>query len=269
MADWASTGDAYATSFAALCAGAVDAVLDEAGERTAGRRLLDVGTGPGTVAAAAHARGWTVAGVDAEESMIATARRLNPGIPFRIGTLPGLDEPDDSADAVTANFVLNHVPDARAAVAGLAQVATLGGVVVVTIWHGTTSPLRPLWDRVLDAAGLDRPAGNRLPAEPDFERDTTGVAGVLADGGLDDVRARLVSWDFAFAPEQLWSGVEGGVATMGGIHRAQDVATRARMREAYLRITAEITDPVDGLVHVPHSAVLASGMVPAAGGVLG
>lgn len=35
MADWSSTGEAYAASFAALCAGAVDAVLGEAEARTA------------------------------------------------------------------------------------------------------------------------------------------------------------------------------------------------------------------------------------------
>ncbi len=258
MADWSSTGDAYAASFAALCAGSVDAVLAEAADRTAGRVLLDVGTGPGTVAAAASGHGWTASGVDAEPSMLETARRLSPGIPFRAGTLPDLAEPDDSADAVTANFVLNHVPDARRAAGELGRVARPDGVVVVTIWHGVVSPLRPMWDRVLDEVDLVRPADKTLPPELDFGRDEAGVVAMLADGGLAEVRARVVSWDFAFAPDELWAGVEGGVATVGGIYRAQDAATRRRMREAFRRVTADAAG-ADGRVRVSHSAVLASG----------
>ncbi|MFD4957247.1 class I SAM-dependent methyltransferase [Microbacterium sp. NPDC058389] len=258
MADWSDVGEAYAASFAALCAGAVGAVLDEAAARTEGRVLLDVGTGPGTVAAAAMARGWNAAGVDAEESMLATARRLHPGVPFGRGTLPQLGIEDDTADAVTANFVLNHVPDARVSAGELARVAKPDGVVVATIWHGVTSPLRPMWDAMLDAVGLDRPADKTLPAEKDFGRDADGVAEMFRDGGLVDVRARIVAWDYAFDPQELWNGVEGGVATVGGIYRAQDAAMRARMTDAYDRITRAQAG-VDGRVTVPHRAVLVSG----------
>jgi len=258
MADWSQVGEAYAVSFAALCAGAVDAVLDEAESRATGRVLLDVGTGPGTVVAAAVTRGWDAAGVDAEESMIATARRLHPGLPFGLGTLPALGIEDDTADAVTANFVLNHVADARLSATELARVAKPDGVVVATIWHGVTSPLRPMWDALLDAVGLDRPADKTLPVDKDFGRDVDGVAAMFRDGGLVDVRARLVTWDFAFDPDALWAGVEGGVATVGGIYRAQDAATRAGMAAEYRRITRDASG-ADGLVSVPHSAVVVSG----------
>lgn len=258
MADWSDVGEAYAASFAALCAGAVDEVLDEAADRTTGRVLLDVGTGPGTVVVAAVARGWDAAGVDAEESMIATARRRRPDLPFFVRALPHLGIEDDTADAVTANFVLNHVPDARASAGELARVAKPDGVVVATIWHGVTSPLRPMWDAMLDASGLDRPADRTLPPDKDFERDAEGVAAMLRDGGLVDVRARIVAWDFVFDPEQLWAGVEGGVATVGGIYRAQDAATRARMADAYERVTSAQAGS-DGRLTVPHRAVLVSG----------
>ncbi|MBD3941605.1 methyltransferase domain-containing protein [Microbacterium sp. NEAU-LLC] len=258
MADWSDVGEAYAASFAVLCAGSVDAVLDEAAARTGGRVLLDVGTGPGTVVAAAVARGWDAAGVDAAESMIATARSRHPGLPFFVRALPRLGLEDETADAVTANFVLNHVPDARESAGELARVAKPGGVVVATIWHGVVSPLRPIWDAVLDAAGLDRPADKTLPPDKDFGRDADGVAAMFRDAGLADVRARIVAWDFAFTPDELWIGVEGGVATVGGIYRAQDAATRGRMAAAYRRVTDELAGS-GGRVTVPHRAVLVSG----------
>ncbi|MFI6329828.1 methyltransferase domain-containing protein [Micromonospora chersina] len=51
----------------------MEALLDAAAVR-AGRRVIDVGTGPGTVAAAALARGAEVVAVDAEPSMLDAAR---------------------------------------------------------------------------------------------------------------------------------------------------------------------------------------------------
>ena len=48
---WAGRADTYANSFAKLCAYTVPRLLDAAGVGD-GTELLDVGTGPGTVAAA-------------------------------------------------------------------------------------------------------------------------------------------------------------------------------------------------------------------------
>ena len=53
---WAGRAEAYAGSFAKLCAYPVPQLLDAAGVK-AWVRVLDVGTGSGTVAAAAVERG--------------------------------------------------------------------------------------------------------------------------------------------------------------------------------------------------------------------
>jgi 2-polyprenyl-3-methyl-5-hydroxy-6-metoxy-1,4-benzoquinol methylase len=63
---WGGTAEAYAVTFARLCAGPVDAVLDAVEPRPAGGVLLDVGTGTGTLARAAAARGWDVEACDPE-----------------------------------------------------------------------------------------------------------------------------------------------------------------------------------------------------------
>ena len=123
-----------------------------------------------------------------------------------------MHEPDDWADVVTANFVLNHVPDAHAAAAELGRVTASGGVVVATIWHGVTSPLRLLWDAVLERSAITLPPEQARPPELDFGRDADGVAALFHDAGLVDVRARIVSWDFVVSPERFWAGVEAGVA---------------------------------------------------------
>lgn len=74
---WDGRAEAYARSFAHLCAYTAPMLLDAAGV-TAGVRVLDAGTGPGTVAALAVARGARVTAVDAEPSMVATAAAAVP-----------------------------------------------------------------------------------------------------------------------------------------------------------------------------------------------
>jgi len=75
----ASSYDAFFSPVTAL---ATPALLDAAavGPR---KRVLDVATGPGRVAAAAVARGAVATGVDLAPGMVSLARSLHPGVDFR------------------------------------------------------------------------------------------------------------------------------------------------------------------------------------------
>src|SRR5689334_18059460 len=98
---WAGRAAAFRDSFAKLCAHTAPALLDAAGAGP-GTRLLDVGTGIGTVAAEASARGAQVTAVDAEPGMIELARHNAPGAEFRRAVLPDLPFDPGSFDAVVA-----------------------------------------------------------------------------------------------------------------------------------------------------------------------
>ena len=130
----------------------LDAV--EAVRTVGGGTFLDVGTGSGSVAGAAASRGYSVLGVDAEESMIRTARCRHPELSFIEGALPVLPLESDQFDAVAASFVLNHLPDISVGVAELARVTAPHGAVAVTVWPPGASPLRPLWEEMLDRSGV-------------------------------------------------------------------------------------------------------------------
>ncbi|HEY1484537.1 MAG TPA: class I SAM-dependent methyltransferase, partial [Micromonosporaceae bacterium] len=145
-AQWAGKADLYERSFASLCAGAASSLLDAA-EVTVGTKLLDVGTGPGTVAREAMRRRASVSAVDAERSMVEKTREHVPDV--RIGTLPDLPFLDGTFDAAVANFVINHVGDPAAAVRGMRRVVHTGGMVAVTIWGD--SPTRLLFVDAIDA----------------------------------------------------------------------------------------------------------------------
>ena len=152
---WAGRTAAYERSFGRLCAYPADSLLDAAAVR-AGRRMLDVGTGPGTVAARALRRGAEVVAVDAEPTMLDAARRHARGAEVRQGTLPDLPFPAGGFDCAVANFVLNHVGDPAAAAAELRRVVRPGGRVAVTIWPSPHPPLQRLWGEIIAAAKRPR-----------------------------------------------------------------------------------------------------------------
>jgi SAM-dependent methyltransferase len=251
---WAGVAEAYAGSFAALCAGTVDELLDAA-EVGPGVRVLDVGTGPGTVAAAALKRGAVVGAVDASPGMVALAAVNAPGAAVRCAVLPELPFADGEFDAVVANFVVNHVEDPVAALAELRRVVRPGGRVAVTIWHGTANQSMALFGRALDAAEVERAAFPIVPV--DFVRTAEGFGGLLRQAGWSGVESREVVWTHREDPEVWWSGVAAGVANIGLLVSRQTPEVFARVKAAYDRLAAE-TAAEDGRIELPAVALLAS-----------
>jgi SAM-dependent methyltransferase len=251
MKAWTGTGEAYAASYAELCLGTAGALIAELGA-PAGRSLLDVGSGTGALAARLAQAGWEAVGCEPEPTMRAVSGREHPDISVRTGALPALPFPDAAFDAVTANFVLNHVGDPRVAAGEMARVS--GGLLAATIW--TRSPSW-LWLEVRDAAGLDPAAARGLPADKDFERTTDGFARMLAEAGWRDVRSHELVWAWQVAPETLWASAEGGVASAGALYLGLGEQDRQAFRRAFDDVCSR--HAVDGILHLEHVAAIAIG----------
>ncbi|MGW0857163.1 class I SAM-dependent methyltransferase [Streptomyces sp. NPDC002690] len=261
---WAGLADAYAASFARLCARTVPELLDEAGVR-GGTRVLDVGTGTGAVAVAACTRGAVVTAVDAEPDMVKSATRAAPAADVRLALLPELPFADGEFDAVAANFVLNHVGRPRKALAELRRVTRPGGRIAVTIWGADAGAGQRLLGRAVAAAGALRPPEvPPLAPEEAFEQTPEGLAALLAGAGLADVSCTALAWDHRATVEEWWTGAASGVATIGRIVTAQTPATVAEIKRHYEALGAEFVLPGDEdekVLVLPHRALLASGRV--------
>lgn len=256
---WENSGEAYACSFARLCAGTLDEILNRLGPGH-GARLLDVGTGPGTISAAASATGHVAIGLDSDASMIALVARRHPALAFARATIERLPSADQTFDANTANFVINHVPDPRGAATELRRVLRTGGRLVATIWPSRTQPLNQFWSEVMAHADVAPPTGQRLPSELDFDRTAEGLTGLLVKAEFDRIDVQDLEWTFEISPEHLWIAVEAGIAGIGGTYHAQDHAGRTRMRAAYDKITSERAE--SDTLSFPTTALMATAARP-------
>ncbi|MFC4139165.1 MULTISPECIES: class I SAM-dependent methyltransferase [unclassified Microbacterium] len=245
---WAGTGDAYAASYAALCAG-TGARLRELAGAAGGRTLLDVGAGDGTLAAAWADAGWRVTAAEPEPSMREAALRRHPSLRVTDGMLPELPFEDGAFDVVVANFVLNHLADPRAGAAALRRVAR--STVIASTWSASPSSF---WADVTARSGLTPATGNRLPADKDFERTAAGFGRMLREAGWTPEVTEL-TWTWRPSAETLWTSVAGGVAGAGAFYAGLSAAERERFRTVFDEIVAATSQ--DGALPQTQTAVLA------------
>lgn len=251
---WTGVAQAYAQSFAGLCAGAIPALVERLPSRG---RLVDVGSGTGALVGAVPA-GLEVVAVEPDPEMAELAGAALGSDVVQAG-LPELPFADDGFDAVTASFVLNHVDDPRAGAHELARVGAPGGVVLTTIWGHTPPPQATMWSELLDRAGAERPASPRLPDDKDFERSPDGLAGILVEAGLAVVHTGTEAWQWRVHADDLWAGLTA-VGSFGVAWRAQTEEVRRRVRTAYDEVGAPWRDG-DALVF-DVECVLAEARVP-------
>jgi SAM-dependent methyltransferase len=254
---WAGRAAAYERVFARMTAYTADALLDAA---TAGRgaAVLDVGTGPGTVAAVAWRRGAQVRAVDADPQMVETAARNVPGLDVRLAQLPELPFPAASFDAVVGNFVINHVGSPEATLGELRRVLRPGGRLALTCWPMPGSKAQSIVNDAMERAGVAWPED--VPVTPFQTYGNPGAFRELVAGAgfcgvtIDDIR-----WEHIVDPELWWSGPLAGVGSTGYVLTRQDQTTIARVRAAYVDMTAQYATE-DGRLALPARALIARGL---------
>lgn len=156
-----------------------------------GGDLLELGLGPGRLAAALTAGGWTVSGVDASPRMVELARSRVPGAAARlsVGRAESLPYPDASFDAAVAIGVLEYA-DTAAALRELVRVLRPGGRAVLglrngrapaSLWHArVVLPAARALKRVV-AFGRPLPAPRRRAQSPAQGRRLLEAAGLAVE----------------------------------------------------------------------------------------
>jgi SAM-dependent methyltransferase len=207
---------------------------DLAGIR-AGLRVLDVGCGPGALAAELVRRTSrdAVSAVEPSASFAAAARERLPGVEIRQSPAEQLPFPDAAFDATLAQLVVHFMTDPARGLREMGRVTRPGGVVGACVWDhaGGRGPLAAFWRAVreLDPAADDE---SGLPGvrEGDLARlfGQAGLGGARV--GTLTVRVRQASF------EQWWEPFTLGVGPAGAYLASLPPDGQAALREQCRRL---------------------------------
>ena len=168
-----------------------------------GQRLLDVGSGPGTITADLAGLVAEVVALEVNEEAAALTRQGARGVDVRVGDVHALPFDDAEFDVVHAHQVLQHVVDPVAALREMARVAQPGGVVAARDSDYATFawwPRLPELDRWLELYGA---AARANGGEPDAGRRLLAWAHAA---GLAEVEASSSTWCYATPETRAWWG---------------------------------------------------------------
>jgi SAM-dependent methyltransferase len=226
-----------------------------------GDRLLDVGSGPGTITAdlARLVRDAVALEITEEAAALTRAELERQGltdVEVRVGDVHALPFEGGAFDVVHAHQVLQHVVDPVAALREMARVTRPGGVVGVRdsdyaafAWY----PELPALDRWLE---LYRGAARANGGEPDAGRRLLAWAHAA---GFDDVTATSSTWCFATAETREWWGRMWADRVTGSAIADQLLdegrATGEDLREIADAWLAWAADP-DGWISIPHGELV-------------
>lgn len=138
-----------------------------------GERVVDIGAGPGFLAAEMAAEGAHVYAVEPSASMRELAGARGVDMEILDGSAETLPLPDGTLDAAVATQVLEYVPDVAGALAEIRRVLRPGGRVVLldtdwdsVVWHSAdadrTRAVLAAWEEHLADPYLPRTLGAAL-----------------------------------------------------------------------------------------------------------
>src|SRR5215218_3947884 len=203
-----------------------------------GMRALDVGCGPGALAAVLAERlgGANVCGAEPSEPFANACRARLPEVEVVSAPAERLPFEDDAFDATLSQLVVNFMSDAEVGVRELARMTRPGGVVASCVWDyaGEMTLLRAFWDaaREVDperAAAADEGVVMRWCGEGE-------LADLWRAAGLGSVRFGSLVARAKYANfEDLWSPLPTGVGPAGAFCKSLEKGDRAALRDAFRR----------------------------------
>ncbi len=205
-------------------------LLAEFAEVAEGRRVLDVGCGPGALTAELVARVGpdAVSAVDPSEPFVAAARARHPGVDVRLGTAERLPFADDAFDVSLAQLVVHFMSSPVDGLGEMARVTRDGGVVAACVWDFTEGggPLARFWDaaRAFDPGIEDE--SQRAGARRGHLDELLGEAGLkTVEGTVLTVHVEHAGFD------EWWEPFTLGVGPAGTYLERLDAGRRERLRE--------------------------------------
>lgn len=250
----------YADTTTKMTAQANGKIL-EAAQVNKGMTVLDVACGPGFLVEEAAARGGTVTAVDFAPSMVALARKRNPGLDVLEADAENLPFAENTFDAVTCALGMLHFSRPEQAAAEAIRVLKPGGRYVFTAWKPPVE--NPLMGLILGSIQKHGTLEVDLPAGPPLFQfgESAACEQLLTDTGFTDILIgdAELTWQFA-SPEELVEALPTSTARLGPMLSAQKESDRPRIEQAIIT-GARSFETAEGL-RIPAIVIVASGRKP-------
>lgn len=102
-----------------------------------GKKLLDIGCGAGVHIKSYSKKGAKCSGIDISETMIKMAKKNNPKVEFKVGSVTKLPYKSNSFDIVTGSLILDYIEDLSKAYKEINRVLKKDGI----LYYSYNSPV--------------------------------------------------------------------------------------------------------------------------------
>src|SRR3974390_3031943 len=239
--------ESYHDAFSTVTNRAIEPLL-KAAHVVEGTRLLDVATGPGTLAARAAERGARVIGIDIAPAMIVLAHTLHPHLDFREGSAEDLPFVPSSFDSVVSGFGVGHFARPERVLAEFARVLVPKGRVALSWWDGFgKNRINGIFFDAINELRIN--VHDALPAGPAVDRfsDPDQFAAILRTAGFEVVGIDYISFSHPLKNvDELWRLAMGSFVRVFTIIHAQNADLQQRIRQKVEQVARQYASP-DGL----------------------
>jgi SAM-dependent methyltransferase len=236
--------ESYHDAFSAVTNRAIEPLL-KAAHIGDGTRLLDVATGPGTLAAKAAERGARVIGIDIAPAMIALAHALHPHLDFREGGAEELPFVSSSFDAVVSAFGVGHFSRPERVLSEFARVLVPKGRVALSWWDGFgKNRINGMFFEAIKELGVTAPSA--LPAGPAVDRfsDPDQFSTILRAAGFEVVGIDYISFPYPLKNvDDLWDLALGSFVRVSTVIHAQSADVQQRIRDKVEQMARQYASP--------------------------
>lgn len=236
--------ESYYDAFSVVTDRAIEPLL-KAAHVGNGTRLLDVATGPGTLAARAAESGARATGIDIAPAMVELARTLHPLLDFREGSAEDLPFDSSSFDAVISAFGIGHFSRPESVLAEFARVLVPNGRVALSWWDGFgKNRINGIFFEAINELGVSAPGA--LPVGPAVDRfsDPNQFAAIVHAAGFEVAGIDYITFSHPLkAVDELWDLALGSFVRVSTVIRAQNADVQRRVRDKVEQVALQYASP--------------------------
>lgn len=196
---------------------------------SSGQRVLDVGCGPGALAAhlSSVIEPRLISAVDPSPPFVSAVLARLPDVDVQLASAEALPFPDDTFDVALAELVVHFMSHPVAGLREMARVCRPGGRVAACVWDGPTGALGPFWDAVHDIDPGAEDESNLAGAREGH------LAELFTRAGLANVESGALTVEIEHPTfDEWWEPYTLGVGPAGDYVTRLDTAGRDRLAAA-------------------------------------